>query len=223
MTDEFKNAFTRAQALQRRFNPDYMNSFSIAIKYDSYYEEYMEIELRTDNDKFFISTLTCVYEEDYTMIKKVIFVSLLDVISIPSGNEHSVDITDFQLKHDFFRALQADDNIVRVNILGYDKNQVMYSSDITFKKMVSVITYEIAMYADKAVVPYCSTDNIDDTFVDAAKSTESIEFLKDKSNWLIIGNDGLADKFGVDNITMDDFVNGELEEYSEGAKTAEKR
>ena len=176
------------------------------------------------------------------MIKKVIFVSLLDVISIPSGNEHSVDITDFQLKHDFFRALQADDNIVRVNILGYDKNQVMYSSDITFKKMVSVITYEIAMYADKAaiwnyslisyeiamyadkaVVPYCSTDNIDDTFVDAAKSTESIEFLKDKSNWLIIGNDGLADKFGVDNITMEDFVNGELGEYSEGAKTAEKR
>lgn len=36
--------------------------------------------------------------------------------------------------------------------------------------MVSVITYEIAMYADKAVVPYRSTDNIDDTFVDAAKA-----------------------------------------------------
>ena len=50
MTNEFNDAFTRAQALQRRFNPDYMNSFSIAIKYDSYYEEYMEIELRTDND-----------------------------------------------------------------------------------------------------------------------------------------------------------------------------
>lgn len=55
------------------------------------------------------------------MIKKVIFVSLLDIISIPSGNEHPVDITDFQLKHDFFRALQADNNIIRVNILGYDK------------------------------------------------------------------------------------------------------
>lgn len=147
----------------------------------------------------------------------------MDIISIPSGNEHPVDITDFQLKHDFFRALQADNNIVRVNILGYDKNQVMYSSDITFKKMVSVISYEIAMYTVNAVVPYCSTDNIDDTFVDAAKSTESIEFLKDKSNWLIIGNDDLADKFGVDNITMEDFVNGELGEYSEGAKTAEKR
>lgn len=141
-----------------------------------------------------------------TMNKKVIFVSLLDIISIPSGNEHPVDITDFQLKHDFFRALQADNNIVRVNILGYDKNQVMYSSDITFKKMVSVISYEIAMYTVNAVVPYCSTDNIDDTFVDAAKSTESIDFLKDKSNWLIIGNDDLADKFGVDNITMENFV-----------------
>ena len=68
MTEEFKEALTRAQALQRRFDPDYMNSFSVAVKYDSYYEEYMEIELRTDNDKFFISTLTCVYEEDYTLI-----------------------------------------------------------------------------------------------------------------------------------------------------------
>ena len=157
------------------------------------------------------------------MNKKVIFVSLLDIISIPSGNEYPVDITDFQLKNDFFRALLADDNIVRVNILGYDKNQVMYSNDIKFAKMVSVITYEIAMYVDKAVVPYRSTDNIDDTFVDAAKSTESIEFLKDKSNWLIIGNDDLADKFGVDNITMEDFVNGELGEYFEGTKAAEKR
>ena len=157
------------------------------------------------------------------MIKKVIFASLLDIISIPSGNEHPVDITDFQLKHDFFRALQADDNIVRVNILGYDKNQIMYSSDITFKKMVSVISYEIAMYTVKAVVPYCSTDNIDDTFVDAAKSTESIEFLKDKSNWIIIGNDDLADKFGVDNITMENFVNERPREYPEGAKAAEKR
>ena len=142
------------------------------------------------------------------MNKKVIFVSLLDVISIPSGNEHPVDITDFQLKHDFFRALQAYANVVRVNILAYDKNKVMYSNDITFKKMVSVIIYEITMYADKTVVPYCSPDNIDDIFVDAAKSTESIEFLKDKSNWLIIGNDDMADKFGVDNITMENFVNG---------------
>ena len=157
------------------------------------------------------------------MNKKVIFVSLLDIISIPSGNEHPVDITDFQLKHDFFRALQEDANIVRVNILAYDKNQVMYSNDITFKKMVSVITYEITMYADKAGVRYCSPDNIDGAFVDTAKSTESIEFLKDKSNWLIIGNDELADKFGVDNITMENFVNGGFREYSEGAKAAEKR
>ena len=157
------------------------------------------------------------------MNKKVIFVSLLDIISIPSGNEHPIDITDFQLKHDLFRAMRADDNIVRVNILGYDKNYVIYSNDITFAKMVSVITYEIAIYADKAVIPYCSTDNIDDTFVDAAKSTESIEFLKDKSNWLIIGNEDLADKFGVDNITMENFVNERPGEYPEGAKAAEKR
>ena len=157
-----------------------------------------------------------------TMNKKVVFVSLLDIINIPSCNEYPMDITDFQLKYEIFRALQADDNIVRINILGYDKNQAMYSSYPTFKKMVSVIAYEIAMYTDKAVLAYCSTDCIDDTFIDAAKSTERIGFLKNKSKWLIIGNDGLADKFGIDNITMEDFVIGELGEYSEGAKAAEK-
>ena len=65
MTEEFSKAFARAQAIQRRFDPDYMNSFKVEVKYDSYYEEYMEIEVRTDNDKFFFTTYQCIYEDDY--------------------------------------------------------------------------------------------------------------------------------------------------------------
>lgn len=65
MTEEFSQAFARAQALQRRYDADYINSFSIAVKYDSYYGEYMEIELRTDNEKFFVTTFSCIYEDDY--------------------------------------------------------------------------------------------------------------------------------------------------------------
>lgn len=67
MTEEFANALARVQALQRGFNGDCTNSFSVAVKYDSYYEEYMEIEIRTDNDKFFFSTWNCIYSDDYQL------------------------------------------------------------------------------------------------------------------------------------------------------------
>lgn len=65
MTDEFTKAFMKTQALQRRFDPNVMNSFKVEVKYDSYYEEYMEVEIRTDNDKFFFTTYQCIYEDDY--------------------------------------------------------------------------------------------------------------------------------------------------------------
>lgn len=64
MSDEFSEALRRVQALQRRF-VSAMNSFSVSVKYDSYFEEYLEVEIRTDNDKFFFTTYNCLYEEDY--------------------------------------------------------------------------------------------------------------------------------------------------------------
>lgn len=66
MSEDFLEMLGVVQALQRRFSSQ-LNSFSITIKYDDYYEYYMEIEIRTDEDKFFFSTYSCVTEKEYKL------------------------------------------------------------------------------------------------------------------------------------------------------------
>lgn len=66
MSEDFLNMLGEVQAMQRRFSSR-LNSFSVTVKYDDYYEYYMEIEIRTDEDKFFFSTYSCVSEDDYEL------------------------------------------------------------------------------------------------------------------------------------------------------------
>lgn len=79
MTEEFLAALTRVQALQRRFVSD-MNSFSVSVKYDDYFEEYLEVEIRTDSDKFFFTTYNCLYEEDYELRIKELEKTINEII-----------------------------------------------------------------------------------------------------------------------------------------------
>lgn len=67
MTEKFHRYLSRVQNLQRRYVCD-MNSFSVSVKYDNYFEEYLEVEIRTDDGKFFFSTYNCLYEEDYERV-----------------------------------------------------------------------------------------------------------------------------------------------------------
>lgn len=67
MTEEFLSYLSRAQALQRRYTCA-LNSFSVSVKYDDYFEEYLEVELRTDDNKYFFTTYNCLYDEDYERI-----------------------------------------------------------------------------------------------------------------------------------------------------------
>jgi hypothetical protein len=64
MSDEFTSALLRAQALQRNYTHE-VNVFTITVKYDSYYDEYMEIVVQADTGRWFLSTMQCVYEDDY--------------------------------------------------------------------------------------------------------------------------------------------------------------
>lgn len=157
------------------------------------------------------------------MIKKVVFVSLLDAISIPSGEESPRDITDFQLRHDFFSALLSDVNVALVNILGYDKAQITYSSDETFKKMMSVVAYEIATYTNRAALIYHSTDSLQDAFEKALGAFEKVEIIKDKACWLMIGSTDVAESFDIDCISMEDYVNGKSGRNSERVKAGEEK
>lgn len=79
MSTEFLEALTRVQALQRRFTSD-MNSFSVVVKYDDYFEDYLEVELQTDNDKFFFTTYSCLYEEDYELRIKELEKTINEII-----------------------------------------------------------------------------------------------------------------------------------------------
>ena len=64
MTDDFQQFLAKVQSLQRRYTCD-MNSFAVVVKYDDYYEEYLEVDIRTDNGNFFLTTFSCVYEDEY--------------------------------------------------------------------------------------------------------------------------------------------------------------
>lgn len=66
MNEDFQDLLGRVQAIQRRFS-NRLNSFSVTVKYDDYYEYYLEVEIRTDDDKFFFSTYSCVSEEEYEL------------------------------------------------------------------------------------------------------------------------------------------------------------
>lgn len=67
MEEMFATALARVQNFQKDIS-DNINSFLVGVKHDSYYGQYMEIEIRTDNNKYFVSTLHCVYQEDYDKI-----------------------------------------------------------------------------------------------------------------------------------------------------------
>ena len=67
MEEMFATALARVQNFQKAIS-DNRKSFLVGVKHESYYGHYIEIEIRTDNNKYFVSTLHCVYQEDYDKI-----------------------------------------------------------------------------------------------------------------------------------------------------------
>ena len=150
------------------------------------------------------------------MIKKVLFVRLWDVITIPSQKERPMDITDFQVRFDFVKALQRNKDICRVNIFGYDKAMIMYANDEDFAKMVSAICYEITQYSGVASIGYSSMESEENVLLDSFGSTERVEIFKDKDCWLMVGSEKLADTFGIDCVSKYDFCNDATDGDTDG-------
>lgn len=142
------------------------------------------------------------------MTKKVLFVSLWDVITIPSQEERPTDITDFQVRFDFVKVLQKNKDVCRLNIFGYDKAMAMYANDKDFAKVISSVCYEITCYSGIAVLGYTSMDSEENALLDSFKSTEKVEIFKDKDCWLVVGSEKLADAFGIDYVSEEDFTYG---------------
>lgn len=62
MNDAFGNILKAAQSVQREYIG--FGSLSVTKKYDTYYEEYLEMEFRNNDVKMFLSTMRCVDEDE---------------------------------------------------------------------------------------------------------------------------------------------------------------
>lgn len=138
--------------------------------------------------------------------KKVIFIDFLDAIKVPSKAEKPTNATDFVVDCNFIKALKKASHIVRVNLLGGTGNMRVQEKDQM--KMMAVISYEISLYADIAVSPYCEQGELHKAFEKAAKDTIEIEIFNDEGFWLMIGSWGSTDAFGIDTMNMEDFCDG---------------
>lgn len=151
--------------------------------------------------------------------KKVIFLSVRDVVTIPSQNVFPKDCTDFQLKYELVEALRACGDIVRVNILADEKDVTCLTDS---KLMLKVICYSLsALIPYIAFAPYWSYGKLIKTFEMSADFTRQIDFFKEDDFWLILGNEKLAEVKNIDYMSMEDFING-IDSTVEGNEEGEE-
>lgn len=136
--------------------------------------------------------------------KKVIFIDAMDVISIPSKRKEPCNYADFKLNYSLVEALRRQEDIMRVNILLHLDASDPFKIE-TWKTILNIVGFSISSIACKAVADYTSYED-KDSFGRAASATKSIGVLGDESTWLIVGE--CAEKDGVDNIKLSDFING---------------
>ena len=51
---------------------------------------------------------------------------------------------------------------------------------------------------------------------------KKVDILKDEETWLMIGSEELAEKYGIDWISKEDFINGAVRKDSLGVEGGEK-
>lgn len=143
------------------------------------------------------------------MNKKVLFVELKDITTIPSGKEHREDYLDYRVKYDFVKKLCKEDNdIIRVNIIEYDKDAYLWGLPNEQNLLVNQVGFAIASGAQKAVVSFVSEKDVEDAFARAAQKTKEVGILHNRKDWLIIGNKAIAKKFDIDSISLEEFIDG---------------
>lgn len=136
--------------------------------------------------------------------KKVIFIDVMDVISIPSKGREPCDYADFKLNYSLIEALRKREDIMRVNILLHMDVFDTFKIE-KWKTILNIVGFSISSIACKAVVNYTS-DEDKDSFEKAILATRSVDVLNDESTWLIVGD--RADRVGIDNVGLSDFING---------------
>lgn len=142
------------------------------------------------------------------MSKKVLFVELKDITTIPSGKEHREDYLDYRVNYDFVKKLCENEELIRVNILEYDKDAYLWGLPEEQEQLVNLVGFALASGAQKATVGFVSQKDVEDAFARAVQKTKEVGILHNRKDWLIIGNEAIAKKFDIDSISLETFIDG---------------
>ena len=157
------------------------------------------------------------------MDKKVIFISLKDLATIPSQGEVPKNVTDFQLNYELLEALRNNNNVVRVNILGYDTNTYDWaSSEKDLKTILGVATYFVFSYTLVCTQSYCSVEGFQDVLYQAVGNTKKNSLFPNEDEWLYVGNNDTDCVEIMDCISVSEFVNGADGESAMGIEGGEE-
>lgn len=143
------------------------------------------------------------------MNKKVIFISLKDLVTIPSRGKMPKNVTDFQLNYGLLEALRNCNGLVRVNILGYDTNVYEWaSSEKDLKTILGVVAYFVFSHTLVCTQSYCSVEGFQDVLYQAVGNTKKNGYFTDEEDWLYVGNTDMDCVEIMDCISLSEFVDG---------------
>lgn len=139
--------------------------------------------------------------------KRVLFLDVKDMVTIPSGKDMPEDITDFRLRKDRLDLLR-DSGAYRVNIMEYAPVTESYLDIDMLKARLYIIGNFVMQYTSASVVCKLSETDLDEAFLRLADTVNENDYLKDKEDWAIIGNKELADRMETENIGWEELDAG---------------
>lgn len=155
--------------------------------------------------------------------KKVIFIDVRDIINVPSQSAEPKDSTDYQLKYGFVKALKDSKDLVRVNLLDF-KEDLCTVEDIDDRMgFIRVISHWLFVCTNFAATPFSALvyQGAENCLEAALRNTKDNLILGDESNWLFVGSEDKAEKYGIDYISVEDFINGASTD-TEGTEAGEE-
>lgn len=157
------------------------------------------------------------------MSKTVIFISLKDLVTIPSQGAVPKNVTDFQLNFELLESLRNNNDIVRLNILGYDTNTYDWaSSEKDLKTILGVVAFFVFSHTLVCTQSYCSVEGFQDVLYQAVGNTKKNSYFTNEEDWLYIGNTDADCVEIMDRVSVSEFIDGAVGESTMGIEGGEE-
>ena len=157
------------------------------------------------------------------MSKTVIFISLKDLVTIPSQGAVPKNVTDFQLNFELLESLRNNNDIVRLNILGYDTNTYDWaSSEKDLKTILGVVAFFVFSHTLVCTQSYCSVEGFQDVLYQAVGNTKKNSYFTNEEDWLYIGNTDADCVEIMERVSVSEFIDGAVGESTMGIEGGEE-